>query len=94
MTFTVKEQEVLEQVAIEADEVFDYIRKGIPQTKYVMKVPIGVLLNGPYEHLVGYWMMSHSTDLRYEPLNKCFNDSWDKCQQVEVTTLEWRECTK
>lgn len=98
MIFSEDEIYILQRVAVEIDEEFGDVRKGIPQSKYVMRVEegktyfdsTGIERKVP-EVLVGYWMMQFETDLRHTPVSECFDDQWVKCYQKEVTTYEWRE---
>lgn len=99
MRFSKQQVTILKHVAIEVDEVFSEVRKGIPQTKYIFEVRPGATwddwekdqmsLSVPDE-LVGLWMMSYSGDLTSEPLREALADyDWVKCLKRETTAWEY-----
>lgn len=96
--FTDKEIKILKDVAIAVEEVYVEDRKGISQTKYVMRVDEGEYTdwNSDFgdekpvpKKLIGTWMMAYGCDLRDECLSDCFEYHWVRCEQEEVTTFEW-----
>ena len=94
--FTKNEVEILRHAAKEIEEVFDDIRKGVPQTRYVMHVdPTSTYFSDNGEDptppsLWGYWMMDCADDLRHRPLGECLGAyGWGRCVPVEKTVTVW-----
>ena len=96
--FNHKEIDILQYVAKEVCEQFVELRKGLPQTSYIMYIPEDSTYfccetyteQAVPKHLVGYWMMEYPEDLRYKCLRECIKDyPWIKCKEQEVITTEW-----
>lgn len=95
---------LINQCYTEVDEVFCDIRKGVPQTKYVIEVKDCLVWYGHKEvkipkYLVGMWMQQWETD---NTRTNCssrigINDQhseacpWVKVERVPVTTYEYQE---
>lgn len=96
MEFT--QQEILQQTAIEFDEVFVDMRKGIAQTKYIalVKDDAEVWIEDkcypvPDEYK-GFWMMEWQDNLQYVNFSEAIREyEWVKCEQKEVVSIEYVE---
>lgn len=91
----------LQEVAIYVDEIFVEMRKGVPQTRYILEVkPLSVYYDLDKNQraevdsdLVGYWMQKFPTDNRYDDWQDVVrnNGEFVKCKPIEVTTVTWEE---
>lgn len=99
-TFNEEQIDILKQVIILQEEVFDHLRKGLAQTYYVFEVEEGAeyFCSNTYiykqvpDDLVGYWKMEFAGDLSYEDLcTSIVEREWVKCKQVWKITHEWEE---
>lgn len=101
--FTKEELFIIGQDYYLVDEVVVDIRKGIPQTRYVIEVGCydkqvwslekDCLIDFP-DYLKGLWMQDWATDNTYDGVSSRLKDEdecWVKCKQVEVTTYEYQE---
>lgn len=101
--FTKEELFIIEQDYYLVDEVVVDIRKGIPQTRYVVEFGCkdtqvwcnekDCMIDFP-EHLKGLWMQDWATDNTYDSVScrlKDPDEGWVKCKEVEVTTSEYQE---
>lgn len=99
-SFTPRELRILDQVAIQVDEVYIEDRKGIAQTRYIMRVDEGATWNDwdsdmcadeiVSSSLVGHWMTAFPDNLTYRDMAECLKDlHWVKCEPKEVITIEW-----
>jgi len=98
--FNKQELDILEQVAKEVDEVYEEVRKGVPQTKYIMEIEADSVWTDHRDFkekkvpksLVGFWMMAYPGDLTDRRLDESFDMyHWVKCKQKEVTVTTWVE---
>lgn len=104
VNFFNKEQQLqhyLKECGELVEEVQDYIRKGVPQSRYVVNISSGTeywcchsdeMVVVP-EEFVGNWMLSDSCDLRYDAWNTrvILEDEWVRVEQKEIITYEWEE---
>lgn len=100
MDFSEKQIEILEQVAIEVDEVLVETRKNKPQSFYVFEVKedaeyfndTSCEMEAVPEDLVGFWKMAYLDDLSYYSLKEAFGRySWRKTFKKEIVTYEWAD---
>ena len=96
MNFTT--EEVLQQVAVEFDEVFVNMRKGIGQTKYIALVKDDAEIwveDKCYpvpEKYKGFWMMKYAYNLQHTDFREALREyEWVKCVQKEVVHIEYVE---
>lgn len=80
------------------EEVFSDIRRGIPETYYVIEVTgdgeTWVDDREVFElvpaRLVGFWRMEGGCDLRHKPVREAIKDyDWFRCEKVERTAHTW-----
>lgn len=99
MNWTDEERYIIEGSCEYISEVYEDDRKGISQNFYVMEVKEDseYLCTSTYKYnkvpsnLVGIFKMRHATDLRYISLSEAvWDEEWVRCEQVEVTVIEWR----
>ncbi len=98
MIFDEYEIDIIKQTAREIDEVFGDVRKGVPQSKYIIDIPedeyfcsIDTCYKKVPKDLVGTWMMEHETDLRYTDLEETLDDYWCRCELKTITIDKWVE---
>lgn len=98
---TDKEYRQLQECAEYVDEVVVELRKGIAQTRYIVKVkPNSYYFDLDTNNivpvdstLVGHWMQRFPTDNRYDSYRHRLEDKDDfvKCEKHVVEIISWRE---
>ncbi len=83
------------------DEIFDDIRKTVPQTKYLIRMNDTVDIDGVKQavpaHLVGLWLQSHATDnTRIDWFDRVgltgkrdYVEDFIKVRAVEIVTIDY-----
>ena len=80
------------------EEPLEDIRKGVPQTYYVIEVTGDgetwvddrEVFEPVPDRLVGFWRMDGGCDLRHKPVREAIKDyDWFRCEKVERITHTW-----
>lgn len=91
-------RDILENVAKLVTEVQYEVRKGVPQSFYVVEISEGEFWDGDNnefanvpEWSIGFWRTRDATDLRYTPVEECYtnkSETWVPAKRVITTTWE------